>query len=127
MNYYLKTISPVALSLSLISGIYCKSLYPTRSIRYKADAEWAIIGSGPAGIIVLGVLLDLGTDPKSIVWIDPEFNVGRLGKYYASVPGNAKTKTYIEFFNHVKHSKKSIRRLSPNSIPLIKKRNFSCK
>lgn len=97
MNYYLKTISPVALSLSLISGIYCKSLYPTRSIRYKADAEWAIIGSGPAGIIVLGVLLDLGTDPKSIVWIDPEFNVGRLGKYYASVPGNAKTKTYIEF------------------------------
>lgn len=78
---------------------YTESLFPTRSIRYNADAEWAIIGAGPAGIIVLGVLLDLGTDPKSIVWVDPEFNVGRIGKYYATVPGNAKTKQFIEFIN----------------------------
>lgn len=84
-------------TLFLYAGSHCDSLYPTKSIRRNADAEWAIIGAGPAGIIVLGLLLDLGTDPKSIVWIDPEFNVGRMGKYYSTVPGNAKTKTYIEF------------------------------
>ena len=70
MNYIQKTIAIVVSSVSLISGIYCKSLYPTRSIRYNADAEWAIIGAGPAGIIVIGLLLDMGTDPKSIVWVD---------------------------------------------------------
>lgn len=85
------------LAFFLYAGSHCNLLYPTKSIRRNADAEWAIIGAGPAGIIVLGLLLDLGTDPKSIVWVDPEFNVGRLGKYYSTVPGNAKTKTYIEF------------------------------
>jgi hypothetical protein len=74
-----------------------QSLYPTKSTRYNCDYEWAIVGAGPAGIIIIGLLLDLGVDPKNIVWVDPEFNVGRLGKYYASVPGNAKTKLYIEF------------------------------
>lgn len=97
MNHVQKMIAVVSLSCTLISGIYCKSLYPTRSVRYNADAEWVIVGAGPAGIIVIALLLELGTDPKSIIWLDPEFNVGRLGKYYASVPGNAKTKTYIEF------------------------------
>lgn len=74
-----------------------QSLHPTKLIRYTCDYEWAIVGAGPAGIILIGLLLDLGTDPKSIVWIDPDFNVGRLGKYYSTVPGNAKTKVYIEF------------------------------
>jgi hypothetical protein len=66
---------------------------------HTADAQWAVVGAGPAGIIVVGVLLDLGTDPKNIIWIDPEFNVGRMGKYYAHVPGNAKTQELIDFIN----------------------------
>ena len=76
-----------------------ESLFGTKSIAYSTDAQWTIIGAGPAGIIVLGVLLDLGTDPKNIAWVDPEFNIGRMGKYYTSVPGNAKTKQFIEFLN----------------------------
>ena len=97
MKYFQKMIAILLMSFSIFSGIYSESLYPRRSIRYNTDAEWAIIGAGPAGIIIIGLLLELGTDPKSIVWVDPEFNVGRLGKYYSTVPGNAKTKTYIEF------------------------------
>lgn len=98
MDAVYQKLSGILLLLFLHAGLHCDSLYPTKSMmRYNADAEWAIIGAGPAGIIVIGLLLDLGTDPKSIVWVDPEFNVGRLGKYYGSVPGNAKTKTYIEF------------------------------
>lgn len=87
------------ISFSCALQIHSESLFPAKSIRNNADSEWTIIGAGPAGIIVLAVLLDLGTDPKSIIWVDPEFNVGRIGKYYSSVPGNVKTKQLIEFIN----------------------------
>lgn len=97
MDAVYQKLSGLLFALFLHAGLYCDSLYPRRSIAPNADAEWVIVGAGPAGIIVVGLLLDLGTDPKSITWLDPEFNVGRLGKYYSSVPGNAKTKTYIEF------------------------------
>lgn len=97
MDTAYKKILAILLILFLHSGLHGDSLYPIKSICRNTDAEWAIIGAGPAGIIVLGLLLDMGTDPKSIIWMDPEFNVGRIGKYYSSVPGNAKTKTYIEF------------------------------
>lgn len=93
----LKALIIFLISFYSIAIIGYQSLYPTKSVRYNCDAEWVIVGAGPAGIILIGLLLDLGTDPKSIVWIDPEFNVGRLGKYYSTVPGNAKTKVYIEF------------------------------
>lgn len=97
----MKNIQRIVFILSAIflttNTMNSKSLYPTRTTRYNCDAEWVIVGAGPAGIIIIGLLIELGTDPKSIVWVDPEFNVGRLGKYYSSVPGNAKTKTYIEF------------------------------
>lgn len=72
------------------------------SVKEKEYAyEWAVVGAGPAGIIAMGVLLDLGTDPERIVWIDPEFSCGRLYKY-ANVPGNAKTWQFIEFLNSCK-------------------------
>jgi hypothetical protein len=88
-------------TLVITPSIFSESLFPTRTTRTKYDAEWAIIGAGPAGIIVLGVLLDLGTDPKSIIWIDQEFSCGRLCKY-GTVPGNAKTWQFIEFLNSCK-------------------------
>ncbi len=68
----------------------------------KIDAEWTIIGAGPAGIITVGLLLDLGISPDEITWIDPEFNVGRLGAYYESVPANTKNKLFISFLQSCK-------------------------
>jgi hypothetical protein len=65
----------------------------------RADATWAVVGAGPAGIAVVGILIDLGVNPRLIHWIDPKFNVGRLGEYYYHVPGNAKTAEYIAFVN----------------------------
>ena len=63
----------------------------------QLNVPWTVIGAGPAGIAVVGILLDSGILPQQIVWIDPEFNVGRMGKYYANVPGNASVKAYINF------------------------------
>lgn len=68
----------------------------------NAETEWAIIGAGPAGICVVGLLLDLGVPGEKISWIDPKFNVGRLGESYGNVPANTQTKYFIEFINSCK-------------------------
>lgn len=67
-----------------------------------ADADWLIVGAGAAGIATLGVLLDIGINPQRITWLDPEFNVGRMGAYYNNVPANSKTKEFVYFVNACK-------------------------
>ena len=69
------------------------------SVDHNTDTTWTIVGAGPAGIAVVGLLLDLGVNGSAITWVDPEFNIGRLGKYYHHVPGNAKALDYITFIN----------------------------
>lgn len=54
--------------------------------------EWAIVGAGLAGVTTLAVMLEYKIDPATIIWIDPEFNMGRLGKYYRNVPANTDIK-----------------------------------
>lgn len=60
---------------------------------------WAVIGAGPAGIISVARLLDHGVQDQDIVWIDPEFAVGRMGKYYGNVPSNQKASRFIQFLD----------------------------
>lgn len=62
-----------------------------------ADYEWTIIGAGVAGIIAIAVLLDLGIPSESIYWIDPLFNVGRIGEYYENVTANTPNKFWVNF------------------------------
>jgi hypothetical protein len=59
--------------------------------------SWAIIGAGVAGITALAMLLDCGIEPSTIAWIDPEFNIGRMGKYYRDVPGNVQTSRLLMY------------------------------
>ncbi len=66
-------------------------------VRIASNFQWGVIGAGPAGIAVVGLLLDSGVPAHKIAWIDREFNVGRIGEYYQTVPGNTKTSLYIEF------------------------------
>lgn len=68
--------------------------------------EWIIVGAGPAGIVTVGVLLDLGVRDDAILWIDPAFDVGRLGEKYGTVPANTKTKLFVEFINACQTFKK---------------------
>ncbi len=68
-------------------------------IALQSPYEFTVLGAGSAGIAVIGVLLDQKIDPQSIMWIDDEFNVGRIGKYYTSVPGNTKVSRLINTLN----------------------------
>lgn len=62
--------------------------------------EWAVVGAGPGGIIAMGVLREVGfTDKNHVLWIDRDFSVGSMGKYYSQVPANNKAKRLVEFFN----------------------------
>jgi hypothetical protein len=59
--------------------------------------SWAVIGAGVAGITALAHLLECGIAPETIAWIDPEFNIGRMGKYYRDVPGNVQTSRLLMY------------------------------
>lgn len=61
------------------------------------QAQWAIVGGGPAGIACVGQLLDRGVEPQSIVWIDPYFAVGDLGQRWYAVSSNTKVKLFNRF------------------------------
>ena len=56
-----------------------------------------IVGAGVAGIIAISILLDLGIPAESIYWIDPMFNVGRIGEYYQNVTANTANKFWVDF------------------------------
>lgn len=78
----------------------------TESRRYDA----IVIGAGPTGLAVVGNLLDQNI--KKILWIDPEFNSGRLSAY-PEVPSNTKvmhfegywtqSKTFTDIIKHYKN------------------------
>jgi len=67
--------------------------------------SWAIIGAGVAGITALAVLLDAGVDPSTVAWIDPEFNIGRMGKYYRNIPGNVQTQRLLLYVHECPYFK----------------------
>lgn len=64
--------------------------------------EWAVIGAGPAGIAAIGKLLDESITPSNILWIDPYFNVGDLGRYWQNVSSNTSVALFIKFLSAIK-------------------------
>ena len=63
----------------------------------RTAEEWVVVGAGPAGIAAVGKLLDFGTKPDSIMWIDPQFRVGDFGTKWSQVPSNTTVWRFLEF------------------------------
>ncbi|RKF55997.1 hypothetical protein OnM2_085032 [Erysiphe neolycopersici] len=58
--------------------------------------EAVVVGAGPAGITVVGNLIEQKKTP--ILWVDNEFQGGRLNKCYREVPRcNTKVKLFVAF------------------------------
>lgn len=87
---------------SMLLLFFLSSISPTQkeSEDQFFSYDWAIVGAGFAGITALAVLLDCGVKPETIAWIDPEFNVGRVGKYYGNVPGNIQIQSILYYVNN---------------------------
>ena len=94
MKKYSALIMPFLLFLSFFS--YSGEKKTHRPYQY----DWAVVGAGFAGITALAVLLDSGVKASKVVWIDPEFNVGRVGKYYGNVPGNIQIQSVLYYVNN---------------------------
>ncbi|KAE9380637.1 hypothetical protein N431DRAFT_459558 [Stipitochalara longipes BDJ] len=63
----------------------------------KSDRKYeaVVIGAGPAGLAVVGNLLEQKKAP--ILWIDDKFHGGRLDEYYREVPSNTKVKRFMSY------------------------------
>ncbi|WP_419420268.1 pyridine nucleotide-disulfide oxidoreductase [Legionella sp. D16C41] len=59
--------------------------------------KWAVVGAGPAGIAAVGKLIDSGVEPETILWVDPYFKVGDLGRLWANVPSNTTVDKFTRF------------------------------
>lgn len=66
------------------------------TMSYPNDTyEAVVVGAGPAGITVVGNLLEQKVEP--ILWVDESFNGGRVNRAYREVPSNTKVKLFIDF------------------------------
>ena len=68
----------------------------------KKKFQWAVVGAGPAGIAAVGKLLDHGITPSDVLWLDPAFTVGDLGKLWPNVSSNTKVRLFTRFLQEVK-------------------------
>ncbi|KAI0395725.1 hypothetical protein F5Y17DRAFT_422731 [Xylariaceae sp. FL0594] len=59
------------------------------------SAGAVVVGAGPAGITVVGNLLEHGQRP--LVWVDPSFQGGRINAQYREVPSNTKVNLFVQF------------------------------
>lgn len=66
-------------------------------LHIAVDYEWAVIGAGVAGGLSISILRDLGIPFHLIYWVDPLFNVGRIGEYYQNVSGNTPNWLWADF------------------------------
>lgn len=80
--------------------------------------DWVVVGAGFAGITALAVLIDNRVEPSTITWIDPEFNVGRVGKHYGNVPGNIQAQSLLYYVNNCPYFK-NIQSSSLNNLYTI--------
>ncbi len=76
--------------------ITCYSHAYSMALRHQ-PYEWTVIGAGPAGIAAIASLLDHGINKNNLLWIDTEFSVGRIGKFYDSVPSNSPAEYFLKF------------------------------
>ncbi|KAK7746034.1 hypothetical protein SLS53_002756 [Cytospora paraplurivora] len=68
---------------------------------YSSDRRYdsVVVGAGASGIAVVGNLLELQKAP--IVWVDGQFNGGRLNARYREVPSNTKVKFFTQYADGV--------------------------
>lgn len=87
--------------------------------------HWAVIGAGPAGIAAIAKLLDSGVSQGDIIWLDPYFEVGDMGRYWSNVSSNTKAKYFSDFLRAYKcfdyHGQFELSTLDQNQTCMLSK------
>ena len=91
-------------------SVACLAAYLANNGRYRfysaaSSPSAVVVGGGPGGITVLGNLLEhssqLQADQRGLVWVDPEFQGGRVNSRYREVPSNTKVSLFVQFAHDV--------------------------
>ncbi|KIW15459.1 hypothetical protein PV08_05505 [Exophiala spinifera] len=78
-----------------------------------------VVGSGAAGIATVGNILDCH-ESASILWIDPEFNGGRITKKYLDVSSNTKVAVFLQFAHALEPFREIVRSTpKPNAVHVL--------
>ncbi|TKX24294.1 pyridine nucleotide-disulfide oxidoreductase-like protein 3 [Elsinoe australis] len=86
---------------------------------HRSKYAAVVVGAGPAGICALGNMLERGVSP--VLWVDDEFNGGRVNRAYREVPSNTKTKLFIDFAEALTPFRKALEKTpSPNAIDRLR-------
>ncbi|KAK0671437.1 pyridine nucleotide-disulfide oxidoreductase-domain-containing protein [Cercophora samala] len=86
------------------------------------DAAAVVVGAGPAGIAVVGNLLEEVKDDGKIVWVDEQFQGGRINKFYREVPGNTAVKLFVDYAEALKPFRHILNTAhKPNAITELEK------
>lgn len=80
-----------------------------------------VVGAGPAGVAVVGNLLERQLGGK-IVWIDPFFDGGRVNRKYREVPSNTKVSLFHAYAQAVQPFRDLIKKSPiPNAFTMMAK------
>ncbi|KAK5578004.1 hypothetical protein RB653_002953 [Dictyostelium firmibasis] len=69
---------------------------------FDNNKKWVVIGGGACGIAVIGKLLDNGVNVNDLLWIDPEFKAGDIGKKWCTVSSNTTVGLFTKFLKNCK-------------------------
>ncbi|KHJ31505.1 hypothetical protein EV44_g5823 [Erysiphe necator] len=89
--------------------------------------EAVVVGAGPAGIAVVGNLIEQKKTP--ILWVDDEFQAGRLNKCYREVPSNTRVKLFVAFCDALSSFKEVVKKTQrPNAYTTLQElgQNDTC-
>ncbi|KAF4610383.1 hypothetical protein G7Y89_g15736 [Cudoniella acicularis] len=89
------TFTTMAAFRTSMANKCCVRCYSQATVTPNKKYKAVVVGAGPGGIAVVGNLLEQKKEP--ILWIDDQFNGGRLNKYYREVPSNTKVKFFVGY------------------------------
>ncbi|KAI1112726.1 hypothetical protein F5Y14DRAFT_247579 [Nemania sp. NC0429] len=105
-------------------GAHSSSVYRWYSAASSPSPGAVVVGAGPAGITVVGNLLEHGTalqtDRQKLFWADPRFDGGRVNSHYREVPSNTKVGLFVQWARDVSPFKAIVdAALKPNALTVL--------
>lgn len=86
----------------------------------RAPVEAVVVGGGPAGLAVVGNLLQALPQRRQQLWVDPSFTAGRVNAKYREVPSNTKVDLFLQFARALEPFRQVLERVpTPNAIAAL--------
>lgn len=93
----------------------------TAVLHRHASVDAVVVGGGPAGIAVVGNLLQHLPRHHRQLWVDPSFQSGRVNARYREVPSNTKVDLFLQFATKLEPLRRVIEAAAePNAATVLR-------